>query len=70
MVNLVSVEYLKIVGYVVSGYAAARVWLHKEITAGKLLLAHAEVLVKNDAKKIEESADKIEAVVLNEAKKL
>ena len=50
---LAYVGYTKIAGYVVAGYAAARVWFKKEIAAGKAELAKIDTAVVADVKKVE-----------------
>lgn len=67
MVSFVSVEYLKIAGYIVSGFVAARAWFAKEIRTGRALIAHwenqakaVESTVKADVKAVE---TKVEAEV-------
>lgn len=66
--------YGKIAAYVASGFAAARVYFHKEILAGKALLAHMEAVVKADAQKVESAVKtevgKVEADVKAVEKKL
>ena len=44
--------HLKVVGYVVAGFASARAWFHKEIMAGRNAVVKAEQAVVNEAKKI------------------
>jgi hypothetical protein len=44
--------HLKVVGYVVAGFASARAWFHKEIVAGRNAVVKAEQAVVNEAKKI------------------
>jgi hypothetical protein len=79
--SVATLEYVKIAGYVVSGYAAARVWFAKEISYGKKLIALVEAKAKAveagavaDAKKVETAVvtdvKKVETAVVNEAKKL
>lgn len=68
--NIVTSEYAHVVSAVVATWALVKAWFYKEIKAGKLLLAHAEVVITNDAKKIEEHAVQIEKLVLSEIKKL
>ena len=59
MIALGSVEYLKIAGYIISGFAVARAWFAKEITYGKKLIAL-----------LEDKAKKAEAAIATEVKKL
>jgi len=54
-----AVGYLKIIGYIVSGFAVAKIWFAKEIAAGKKLLNYVEAKAKS-----------AEIAVVNEAKKL
>lgn len=63
MVSFVNGEYLKIAGYVVSGFLAARAWFAKEIKAGQVLLAHVEAAVKAKAQQIEADVKKVETAV-------
>ena len=44
--------HLKVVAYVVAGFASARAWFHKEIMAGRNAVVKAEQAVVNEAKKI------------------
>jgi hypothetical protein len=44
--------HLKVLGYVVAGFASARAWFHKEIMAGRNVVVKAEQAVVNEAKKI------------------
>jgi len=74
MVSFVSVEYLKIAGYLVAGFASARVWFTKEITAGRALLRYYESLVRQKAVSIEgkvkADATAVETAVKSEVKKI
>jgi hypothetical protein len=82
MIALLTVlEHVKFVGYLVSGFAAARIWFAKEISYGKRLISliearakAAEAIVKADVVKVETAVKtdvaKVETAVENEAKKL
>ena len=70
MIVFFSAEYLKVAGYVVSGFAAARVWFAKEISFGKRLIALLEAKAKAAETTVKTDVKKVETAVINEAKKL
>jgi hypothetical protein len=51
--------HLKVVGYVVAGFASARAWYHKEIAAAKAAALKVEGVVVAEVKKLEDEAKKI-----------
>lgn len=51
--SLLTVEYLKIAGYVVSGFVSARVWFAKEIAKGRAVLKAVEQKVVDEVKAVE-----------------
>lgn len=55
-----NIEYLKIAGYVIAGYATARAWFHKEIAVGKAWLGIIRSRVKNAETAIATEIKKIE----------
>ncbi len=44
--------HLKVLGYLVAGFASARVWFHKEIMAARAEAQKVEKAVVDEAKKI------------------
>jgi hypothetical protein len=71
---LFSVEYLKIVASLSSGFLGARVWFAKEIAAGKALLKYYEHVIAQKASAIgtavKTDVKKVETVVSAEVKKV
>jgi hypothetical protein len=51
--------HLKVLGYVVAGFASARVWFRKEIAAARAAVSMAEGAVVAETKKLEGEAKKI-----------
>jgi hypothetical protein len=73
MITLFSVttlEYVKVAGYVASGYAAARVWFAKEISYGKRLIALLEVKAKAAEAVIKADVVKVETAVKTDVAKV
>jgi hypothetical protein len=68
VISLLTVEHLKAVGYLISGYAAARVWFKKEIALGKTDLAKTLALVKAEIAKFESMAKDEQSKLTSEAK--
>jgi hypothetical protein len=70
MIVFFSAEYVKAVGYLVSGFAVTRIWFAKEISFGKRLIALLEAKAKQAETVIKTDVKKVESAVINEAKKL
>lgn len=51
MVSFPSIELVKFIAFVFSGFTGARVWFSKEIRAGKVLLRHLERFAEQEALK-------------------